>query len=199
MGKHELPGIELVQASLNEIPGGSILNALIDEFPPVQMHKAARVFQLILDILGDSESELLARVRSDPRIARLMWDTAHAAARAEMDAKFQALARVASPGVQDTARVDEARYLVGVVAQLEPIHVRVLHAMEAADLPRDKGLNIAQELKISNGLAEAICGDLLRLALIETTGMSFRSLHNSGRLADLGRDILRVLRNPDGP
>jgi len=117
---------------------------------------------------------------------------------ADFDSKVEALARVASLGVRDTALVDEARYKIGVIASLEAIHVRLLLALET-ELKRDPRNypKVASLLPVSEGLAQGLCADLLRLALVEAAGLSFRGLHSQVRLSAFGQEILRFLRDDD--
>jgi hypothetical protein len=84
--------------------------------------------------------------------------------------------------------------MINVLAQLEVIHIRILMALEESNPPAEAGVRVADAFDLSPGLAEALCADLLRLALVETPGMSFRGLHNTVRLAPLGREILGLLR-----
>jgi hypothetical protein len=190
--------VELTKAVLSELPGGSLASFVIDALPSVQRANAERVVLQIVELLGEDESELLRRLRGDPALFRLVADAVYAAARADSDAKLRGLARAASLGVRDSALVDQARYLVGVIAQLDVIHVRLLVALEAvADRDPKENPKVVDLLGVSEGIAQGLSAELLRLALAEAAGLVFGGLHNQVRLSPFGREVLRFLRDQD--
>lgn len=182
--------VQLIQAVISEFPGGSVLAALVDEIPAVRYKKVGRMLLYAVELLDDPESAVAERVRSDPRVARLLWEASEAAAQAESDEKLRALAAVAASGIRDEALLDEALYTVGVLKQLDVIHIRLLNALD----DEDEGVDVANALNVSAGVAEALCADLLRAALVEALGLSFRGVHNQVKLSAFGREALRLLR-----
>ena len=157
-----------------------------------------RLLEQILEAIGTSEEDLLARVKQNPRVFWLLSDAVDAARLARESAKVDALARLAQSGLRDDARLDEAAYMISIVAQLEVIHFRALEAIDALQEPHARrdgvGVDVAAALNTSKPVAEALCSHLLRLALVEAPGMSFRGLHHEVLISSLGREVLRLLR-----
>jgi hypothetical protein len=85
--------------------------------------------------------------------------------------------------------------LVDLLGQLEIIDVRLLMALDEAG----EALRTSEVLGVSEGVAQMLNAKLLSLALVETEGMSFRTLHGAVRLATLGREALAVFRSNGDP
>jgi hypothetical protein len=124
----------------------------------------------------------------------LLSTAINAAANADTTAKLRTLAHVASRGLRDDAKLDEAVYLVDILRELQVIDVRLLLALEALDLAPENGANTSEVLGVSNGVAESLNAKLLRLAVVETPGMSFRGLYPEVRLSPFGHELLIALR-----
>ena len=186
--------VELAFGLVAEFPGGSTLVAVMEQWPALQRVRAQAMVSELIELLSDSEHGLVRRLQEDQRVLRLVWATTSAAADADTEAKIRTLANVASIGLNDDAKLDEATFLVETIRELHAIDVRLLLALEAADLAPDTGLNTAGALGVSRGVAEALNAKLLRLALVETPGMSFRGLHAEVRLSEFGRELLDALR-----
>lgn len=194
-----LAGIEHLQAALELLgPPGAMLSHLVEVMPDVQRHKAVQMLDQVFAVAQEEPNRVLAMLSERPRVRRLLWDAARAASDAETHSKIAALAAIAARGVADDAAVDEARLRVHTVAGLEPIHLRALMALEAEAGKRAPGDDGARDMTVllgtSQGLAEAICADLQRLAVAETAGMSFRGLATKMRLSPYGAEILNDLR-----
>ena len=99
-----------------------------------------------------------------------------------------------SVGVLDDARIDEARYLVRALSQIEALHYRALRLLpERVGDDESQFVDLAETLGTGLPLAEAIATDLVRLALAETPGMSFRGITTRLYLAPFGAEVLAYL------
>lgn len=103
-------------------------------------------------------------------------------------------AHVTGRGLTDDAKLDEAVYMVDILGDLQVIDVRLLLALEAGNLESETGLNTSEVLDVSVGVGESLNAKLLRLAIVETPGMSFRGLHSEVRLSPFGHELLDALR-----
>jgi hypothetical protein len=92
-------GVDHLQSVIEEFPGGSILSHLIDVMPGVQAHKANILFQQLLEHVATTPDVLVERMRAEPRLQRVLWEAARAAADTELDDKIRGLARIAAQGV----------------------------------------------------------------------------------------------------
>jgi hypothetical protein len=152
------------------LPAGSVVNYLVERIPAVQRVRAQRMMHELLEIIAVEASELIRRVQRDDRLAQLLFDAGRAAAQTLLDAKITALARVVAPTWLDNAKIDEARYIVQTIGQLEVLHIRVLRALEerAADHQYfNADLNVSSLLGCGAGLGNAIAADLVRLGVAE--------------------------------
>jgi len=186
--------VELAFGLIGEFPGGSVLVSLLEQWPALQRVRAQALVSSLIDLLNDPELGLIRRMKEDPRVLRLVWSAANAAANSDTEAKIRTLAYVASVGLNDDAKLDESMFLIDTIRELEVIDVRLLLALEAANLAPESGLKTSEALAVSQGVAESLNAKLLRLALVETPGMSFRGLHSEVRLSQFGREVLVALR-----
>jgi hypothetical protein len=190
-------GVEHVQAAIDGlVPGGAIVNHLIDVMPGVQSHQAAAMFERLLKHVATSPDGLVSRIEADAQLHRVLWEAARAAADTELEGKIQGLALMASEAVIDRAKIDVMQLRIRTLAGLESLHVRAMRELEAAEAvgPRAEAVSLADLLDISDGMATALCADLLRLALGESGGMTFTGLHTSAKLSPYGEEILAYLR-----
>jgi hypothetical protein len=74
--------------------------------------------------------QILAAGLRDPDVRRLMQTSLLAAAEALDREKLEGLARCLANGLEDRARVDEEALFVRSLADLDPIHIRVLAALD---------------------------------------------------------------------
>lgn len=190
--------IEIAFGVVGEFPGGSTLTAVLEQWPMLQRLKAQAMLSALIRLLDDPEEGLVRRMSEDERVLRLLWVATNAAANADTQAKIRTLAYVASRGLKDDAKLDEMTFLVDTIRELQVIDIRLLLALEEANLAPETGLNSAEVLGVSSGVAESLNAKLLRLALVETPGMSFRGLHPAVRLSAFGRELLEVLRERGG-
>ncbi|MFP3880933.1 MAG: hypothetical protein ACLFWH_01290 [Actinomycetota bacterium] len=176
--------------------GVSLVDRMIDTIPAVQRHQADRITRRILERLTTTEDEFLNRLRTDPAVFRLVADTLHAAAWADNEAKLEALSVVASSGLNDSALLDESRYIVGVLSELDVIHVRILAALDQVETTPKSRFKVADLIETSEGISDALTQDLLRLALVKAPGMTFTGVHHGvAGLTSFGEQILAVLRS----
>lgn len=190
--------IQIKFGVMGEIPLGNTLAALLDHIPRIQRLKAQVMLNGLIEILGDSEQGLVSRIHNDPRVGRLLWEAANAAANSDTTSKIRVLSQVASRGVVDDAALDESRYLIEILKELQVIDIRLLLELEAPDLPPETGISTAEVLGVSAGVAGSLNAKLLRLVLVETPGMSFTGVHAQVRLSDFGRQVLELLRQHGG-
>lgn len=108
------------------------------------------------------------------------------------------MANVASRGLIDNAKLDEAAFLIDILREVQIIDVRLLLELEARNLPAEAGVSTAEVLGVSVGVADSMNAKLLRLAIVETPGMSFTGLHPQVRLSSFGHEVLALLRHHGG-
>jgi hypothetical protein len=152
------------------------------------------MLEQLLEMLDEPEAGLVRRLEGEPRALGLVASAVSAATAAETQAKIRALGQVAARGLADDARLDESAFLISLLREVEVIDVRLLLGIEARGLEDEQGADTQEILDVSVGVAEALNAKLLRLALVETPGMSFRGLHKEVRLAPLGGELLALLR-----
>jgi hypothetical protein len=81
---------------------------------------------------------LLDVALADPNLSRLLHAALQTAAATLDQEKIEALARCLANGVEDVARVDEEALIVRALADLDPVHVRVLAKLATRRMkPRD--------------------------------------------------------------
>jgi hypothetical protein len=142
---------------------------------------------------------LVERLDADPRLRRLLWEAARAAADTELDGKIRGLARVAAEGVVDDAAIDASQFRVRTLADIEGLHLRALLDLESAGAfgPTKEAVSLADLLHIDEALATVLCGDLLQLGVVQAGGMSFTATYSSAKLSPYGEQILNYLRGDD--
>jgi hypothetical protein len=178
--------------------GAKVVGAVAKRVPAVRRRQAELFIEMLIDLLGQDGKDLATRIENDPRVARIVWDGISASAQAELEDHVRGLARVASAGIRDTALLDQAQYMLGLVAQLAALHVQLLTLLEEAFQEDPKQYpQSAQLLGTSEGVGFGLNAELLRLGLVEAGGISFRGLHPQVRIADLGREVLRALQDSD--
>jgi hypothetical protein len=173
---------------------------LIDVMPGVQAHKAGMLFNQLLEHVAATPHELIERMRSDPRLQRVLWEAARAAADTELNDKIRGLARIAAEGVLDDAALDTSQLRIRALAEMQGLHLRVLLELESAGAlgPTKEAVPLTDLLDIDVALATVLCADLLRLGMIETGGISFSGTHSSARLSSYGEQMLDYLREEAG-
>lgn len=191
--------VDLLQGALAEFPGGSVLAAVLEQYPRVQRLRALNLVKQILDILDEDGTSLVRRLKRDPRIQRMLWDAASAASSAEIPAKIAAMAAVVARGLADDAALDEANYLLGILRELEIIDIRILLSLETAALDSEKHRNTSETMGLTVGVAQSINAKLLGLGVVQSHGRSYSNLHSAILLAPLGEQILDLLRSQGDP
>lgn len=168
--------------------------------PRIAQVKAAAMFECVLEEVGRSEADLISALESDPRLQRLAWTAASHAARSATEAKVRAFGRVVAAAVMDDAELDPAEILTSTLGQLEVIHIRALVALRthAEDHPpreEGSGVKIDELLGVQEALAGRIATDLLRLALVYSDGMGFRTIVQKVKIAPLALDLLTYIKD----
>jgi hypothetical protein len=104
------------------------LEQLAREALALRRRRGERAYELATAEAGMSPEELLQRILADQRLMDLAVLAVTAASETALDAKIQALGRALATGAlaTDEAVVDQQRLLVGILADLEAPHLRVL-------------------------------------------------------------------------
>jgi hypothetical protein len=94
-------------------------------------YQAGRTVEIAADEAHLALDELERRLFSDPNRLQLAAATLTAAANTALEAKIRTLGRALATGAlaTDDAQVDEQRFLVDTLADLEAPHIRVLHQL----------------------------------------------------------------------
>ncbi|TWD84574.1 hypothetical protein FB561_5767 [Kribbella amoyensis] len=79
---------------------------------------------------GIEPEEILAAAQADPKVWQLLQASLLAASEALDREKIEGLARCLANGIDDAARVDAEALIVRSLADLDPVHVRVLAALD---------------------------------------------------------------------
>ncbi len=189
----------LVERAWNEIRGQHEDNAVA-----VVAHAAQS--------LDENPDALVQRALANPNQASLLHDALRGAASTLYSEKVAALGRCLANGLEDEAVVDQESLIVRALADLEPIHVRVLGRLEQSSLRENDihdfmtgGLEAEQFMTTPN-LTGPVLAVLERHALVErnqrmreSQGVYSRGATVEERWATtaFGRACLRRLGHPD--
>jgi hypothetical protein len=166
--------------------------------------------------LNEDPETLVQRALASPEQASLLHDALRGAASTLYQEKVEALGRCLANGLEDAAVVDKEALIVRALADLEPIHVRVLARLERSSLqPSDIHYFMSGEVGADRFLATPnLTGPVLavleRHALVERHERirENRGVHSRGPTVEerwattaFGRDCLRRLghADPQGP
>jgi hypothetical protein len=118
------PGVQSAAVALGVLP---VFLEYIQDAPRRAWLRVKAATDEAADRFGDAE-KLLERISSDGRLLWLLDTTVDAAARASTEQKARALGRALAEGAlaNDDARLDEAALMTRIIADVEPIDVRVL-------------------------------------------------------------------------
>lgn len=109
---------------------------------------------------GLSEDDLAARIESDPELQPLVQRILEATTRTENKRKLQILGTVLGEAVDDRPRaLDESILIVETVDALQPVHIRVLEALER------------EPENVPEGHAQVWTGDFLEAAIKDASGL----------------------------
>jgi hypothetical protein len=95
-----------------------------------------RVVESVTESTGLSPDELAAWARGTDGRLMLTTNVIQTAYNTLYEAKIAALARILVENLSDEARLDVGQVIEAALADLEAMHVRVLHAIDRQDLPR---------------------------------------------------------------
>ncbi len=158
-------------------PTGQLMLSLIPKYGPLVADWRKAMFereQRRAQLLGETASaeigmeQLLAQLASDEELSDMFREAVETAVRTSSELKIRLLGRVLASAAtaQDEAKVDEARELLRIAEQLEPVDVRALHAMSDRR-PSDPAVFLAKALNASEVVTGPIAARLRRLSLIE--------------------------------
>jgi hypothetical protein len=108
-----------------------VLELIVSETLTRRRERGQRVLAVASSAAGMPPEELLQRILRDERLLDLAAAVVAAASQTMVDAKIRTLGRALAAGAlaSDDAIVDEQRFLVDTLADLEAPHVRVLHQL----------------------------------------------------------------------
>ncbi|MFF2098104.1 hypothetical protein [Streptomyces sp. NPDC058202] len=168
-------------------------------------------------LLKVDEAELARNLTSDERLLELTSRVIQAAQDASSTPKRAALSRALAMAATDPspATLDVCELLHAAIIQIDPPHMRFMHAIEDAEplpIPADLapdhqcyGMSLEQVFKRDPGLTpggHAILQKLLSLGLIESCARGISSMADRDKpyaLSDLGRELLALLREDAEP
>jgi hypothetical protein len=119
------PGVQSAAIAVGIVP--AFLELLQDASRQALFRLAAASDEAVA-VFGDDVEQLLERIGSNDRLLWLFGTTMDAAAVASTDQKARALGRALAEGAlaKDDARFNEAALMARIIADVEPIDVRVL-------------------------------------------------------------------------
>ncbi len=118
---------------------GPALEHLAKEALALRYRRGERAYEQAANEARLTPEELLGRILADEHLLDLAADVVAAASQTHLDAKIRVLGRALAAGVlaADGAVVDEQRLIVGMLADLEVPHVRVLAQLLKQNESRD--------------------------------------------------------------
>lgn len=175
----------------------SALSLVFGNISKVRLIRAEALLEDVVKLARIRAPELIKRIEDDDNLAELLRKAVFGAIELEDRNHIRALAAMVAEGISGPSIDDSMKYLVGVMTQLQPIHIRVLVSISDVNLPAETGFSLIDQMGLTEGIAQAVAGDLIRLGLAESLGMTFTGLHTSVRESKLGREIMNRLRNTD--
>lgn len=148
---------------------------------------------------------LFERVRANPVLQNLLWDSIQAAMSAADQKKRIYLGRVVANALTDDAKIDEAQFVVTALRELEGPHIRALVKLIAADDENRKDPGNDDEI-LQNALSDeppAVKAVLVRTGVVLVGSQPVSSgLYSVPRaenysitgVNDFGRRIIRELQ-----
>ena len=107
------------------LPGGKVGV----EYRRKWKHRGERFLHRTLEEAETDESGLAARIASDDDFADLLLGAAQKAALSGNELTHDWLARLVAAAFHDDAEVDKVAFLVDLLSQLQPVHLRVMKAL----------------------------------------------------------------------
>jgi hypothetical protein len=183
--------LDLARAVL--LPGR--INAVI-EYAQARRRASASAFdEALAQEAGDQLGPLLEAAMQDERFLALFAVAVQSALRATSDAQARAIGRALASGLmsEDDTAVDIAGVIIPVVADLEMVHVRALHALleasEQATFPDVYAAFRALFGSGSDAIVQPILAKLLQHGLIEMGG-TIGGATKYERVSSFGRQVL---------
>lgn len=173
---------------------GPALGIVVGSISKVRQIRAEALIDDVLKFVGIHATELVKRIEADDDLAELLRKAVLAAIEIEDRNHIQALAKMVAEGISSPSVDDSMKYLIGVLTQLQPIHISVLLSISDVDFPPESGFSLTDQMGLTEGIAQSVAADLIRLGLAESLGMSFTGLHTAVRVSKLGREIIGRLR-----
>lgn len=162
-----------------------------------------KIVESVTEATGLSPDEFAAWANSADGRLMLITSAIQAAYNTLYEQKVAALARVLTENLRDDARLDIGILIVAALADLEAMHVRVLHSMEKQDLPRlPKGEHHrpggAAQSQLEQHFPNLASGILPIVAALErhglvTEGLAYDRDNRAWRVTAFGRHCLSYL------
>jgi hypothetical protein len=130
-----------------------VLEQVVSETLARRRERGQRALAVAASAASMTPGELLERILHDERLLDLAAAVVAAASETMVEAKIQALGRALATGAlaTDDAMINEQRFMVDILADLEAPHVRVLHQLSMKHEGMDR-------LEIRRGIAELTAG-----------------------------------------
>jgi hypothetical protein len=171
--------------------------------------QAEVMLQVAAEAAGRSLDDLLEGITADPTRLHLFAAAAKAAAETTLEAKIRVLGRALATGVlaNDDALVDQQRFLVGIVADLEALHLRVLaqlaqphprgRVLEAPRGPHERPGWAVDDLAMALSYPRMVVEPILRMleghGLATSVGDALGAAYNACAITDAGLEFLELL------
>jgi hypothetical protein len=184
---------------------GAVAQSLIDSAEARLSRRDEFAYGLAY-LLEEDAHDLVGRLRENPVLQNLLWDSVQAAMSAADQNKRLYLARVVANAVSDDAKIDDAQFTVNALRELEGPHIRALVKLIAAEYEnrKDPGNNDEILQEALSAQPSPVKATLIRLGVVlvgsqpdSTSGLySIPRAENysiSG-VNDFGRRIIRELQ-----
>ena len=175
----------------------------------LRRRQAEVILQVAAEAAGRSLDDLLERITSDPRRLQLFAAATKAAAETTLEAKIRVLGRALATGAlaNDDALVEQQRFLVGILADLEALHLRVLaqlaqphpsgRVLEAPRGPDERPGWAVDDLEDVLSYPRMVVEPILRLleghGLATSVGDALGAAYNACAITDAGLEFLELL------
>jgi hypothetical protein len=186
-----------------------VLEHGLERVSGLRRRQAEVMLQMAAEATERSLDDLLERITADPKRLQLFAAAAKAAAETTLEAKIRVLGRALATGVlaNDDALVDQQRFLVGIVADLEALHLRVLaqlaqphprgRVLEAPRGPHERPGWAVDDLEEVLSYPRMVVEPILRMleghGLATSVGDALGAAYNACAITDAGLEFLELL------
>jgi hypothetical protein len=164
-------------------------------------HRGRGFFRKAVEYAGTDEDGLVDRVGADDTFADALATAGQKATLSGDEVMHDWLARLVAAAFNDDAKVDTVAFLIGIVAQLEPVHLR-----ELRDLARplrspwpvwvEVGEGVLERHLAEKDLQAAVMLRLASFGLVENKKAGWRAQSLGKQLVDLCEQVAEVDATP---